>query len=116
MTRKLGSCRGLFRMPPAPSSSPMSLAVSPACPQSPLRLDRLYWPAWHHETPTLPLTHSPAHTLTPPLSLSSSRFMKTIVARHKNGPLVLKIFIKPDANMTLRVIQRRLKSKSPRSL
>ncbi|TXT04392.1 hypothetical protein VHUM_04159 [Vanrija humicola] len=36
--------------------------------------------------------------------------MKTIVARHKNGPLVLKIFIKPDANMTLRVIQRRLKT------
>ncbi|WOO86061.1 Phosphoinositide 3-kinase regulatory subunit 4 [Vanrija pseudolonga] len=43
-------------------------------------------------------------------SLSSSRFMKTIVARHKNGPLVLKIFIKPDTNMTLRVIQRRLKT------
>ncbi|BEJ10919.1 hypothetical protein CspHIS471_0103410 [Cutaneotrichosporon sp. HIS471] len=41
-------------------------------------------------------------------SLSSSRFLKSIVARHKNGPLVLKIFIKPDPSMTLRVIQRRL--------
>jgi len=45
-------------------------------------------------------------------SLSSSRFLKTILARHKNGPLVIKIFIKPDASMTLRVIQRRLKSES----
>jgi phosphoinositide-3-kinase regulatory subunit 4 len=44
-------------------------------------------------------------------SLSSSRFLKSIVARHKNGPLVLKIFIKPDPSMTLRVIQRRLNSK-----
>lgn len=43
-------------------------------------------------------------------SLSSSRFMKSIVARHKFGPLVLKIFIKPDSSMSLRVIQRRLKS------
>lgn len=45
-------------------------------------------------------------------SLSSSRFMKSIVARHKYGPLVLKIFIKPDSSMSLRVIQRRLKSES----
>lgn len=45
-------------------------------------------------------------------SLSSSRFLKSIVARHRNGPLVLKIFIKPDASMTLRVIQRRLKRES----
>ncbi|KAK4685355.1 phosphoinositide-3-kinase, regulatory subunit 4, partial [Tremellales sp. Uapishka_1] len=43
-------------------------------------------------------------------SLSSSRFLKTILARHAYGPLVLKIFIKPDAAMSLRVIQRRLKS------
>jgi phosphoinositide-3-kinase regulatory subunit 4 len=42
--------------------------------------------------------------------MSSSRFLKTLLARHKNGPLVIKIFIKPDASMTLRVIQRRLKS------
>ncbi|EIW67963.1 hypothetical protein TREMEDRAFT_44965 [Tremella mesenterica DSM 1558] len=43
-------------------------------------------------------------------SLTSSRFLKTILARHANGPLVLKIFIKPDAAMSLRVIQRRLKN------
>lgn len=42
-------------------------------------------------------------------SLSSSRFLKTILARHAHGPLVLKIFIKPDSAMSLRVIQRRLK-------
>lgn len=42
-------------------------------------------------------------------SLSSSRFLKSIIVRHANGPLVLKIFIKPDAAMSLRVIQRRLK-------
>jgi hypothetical protein len=45
-------------------------------------------------------------------SLSSSRFLKTILARHAHGPLVLKIFIKPDAAMSLRVIQRRLKGAS----
>lgn len=31
------------------------------------------------------------------------------MARHSYGPIVLKIFIKPDAAMSLRVIQRRLK-------
>jgi phosphoinositide-3-kinase regulatory subunit 4 len=44
-----------------------------------------------------------------PGSLSSSRFLKTILARHAYGPLVLKIFIKPDMAMSLRPIQRRLK-------
>nr|XP_031863613.1 uncharacterized protein CI109_000865 [Kwoniella shandongensis]KAA5530685.1 hypothetical protein CI109_000865 [Kwoniella shandongensis] len=43
-------------------------------------------------------------------SLSSSRFLKTILARHQYGPIVLKIFIKPDSTMSLRVIQRRLKT------
>ncbi|KAK8845442.1 hypothetical protein IAR55_006155 [Kwoniella newhampshirensis] len=43
-------------------------------------------------------------------SLSSSRFLKTILARHEYGPIVLKIFIKPDSAMSLRVIQRRLKT------
>ncbi|WVW81748.1 hypothetical protein I302_103744 [Kwoniella bestiolae CBS 10118] len=43
-------------------------------------------------------------------SLSSSRFLKTILARHAYGPIVLKIFIKPDPGMSLRVIQRRLKT------
>lgn len=59
------------------------------------------------------ISHSPS--LDPRLtsSLSSSRFLKTILARHSYGPLVLKIFIKPDAAMSLRVIQRRLKSELP---
>ncbi|WWC58078.1 uncharacterized protein I303_100613 [Kwoniella dejecticola CBS 10117] len=43
-------------------------------------------------------------------SLSSPRFLKTILARHAFGPIVLKIFIKPDPAMSLRIIQRRLKS------
>ncbi|WWC66876.1 uncharacterized protein I206_100783 [Kwoniella pini CBS 10737] len=43
-------------------------------------------------------------------SLSSSRFLKTILAKHAYGPIVLKIFIKPDPAMSLRVIQRRLKT------
>lgn len=45
-------------------------------------------------------------------SLSSSRFLKTILARHAYGPLVLKIFIKPDVNLSLRPIQQRLKRES----
>lgn len=45
-------------------------------------------------------------------SLSSSRFLKTILARHAYGPLVLKIFIKPDGALSLRPIQRRLKGES----
>jgi phosphoinositide-3-kinase regulatory subunit 4 len=43
------------------------------------------------------------------LSLSSSRFLKTILARHAYGPLVLKIFIKPEEAIYLRTIQKRLK-------
>lgn len=45
-------------------------------------------------------------------SLSSSRFLKTILARHAYGPLVLKIFIKPDVSLSLRPIQQRLKRES----
>jgi phosphoinositide-3-kinase regulatory subunit 4 len=48
-------------------------------------------------------------------SLSSSRFLKTILARHAYGPLVLKIFIKPDTTMSLRPIQRRLKGQLAQS-
>lgn len=49
-------------------------------------------------------------------SLSASRFLKTILVRHEYGLLVLKLFIKPDPLMTLRVYQRRLKSKIAESL
>ena len=44
------------------------------------------------------------------LSLSSARFLKTVRCRHRNGPLVVKIFIKPDPGVSLRKFQRRLKS------
>ena len=43
-------------------------------------------------------------------SLGTSRFLKTVRCRHRNGYLVAKIFIKPDPGMTLRKYQRRLKS------
>jgi hypothetical protein len=59
-----------------------------------------------------PATDLAAATANLAISLCSSRFLKTILARHKYGPLVIKVFIKPDASMTLRVIQRRLKCES----
>lgn len=49
-------------------------------------------------------------------SLSSSRFLKTILVRHAYGLLVVKLFIKPDPVMSLRPIQRRLKSMSKDSM
>ncbi|KAF9254440.1 hypothetical protein L218DRAFT_1082334 [Marasmius fiardii PR-910] len=42
-------------------------------------------------------------------SLGSARFLKTIKCRHKNGYLVVKVFIKPDPGVTLRAYTRRLK-------
>ena len=46
------------------------------------------------------------------LSLGSARFLKTVKCRHKNGYLVVKIFIKPDPGLSLRKYHRRLKSMS----
>ena len=43
-------------------------------------------------------------------SLGSARFLKTVKCRHKNGYLVVKIFIKPDPGLSLRKYHRRLKS------
>lgn len=43
-------------------------------------------------------------------SLGSARFLKTVKCRHKNGYLVVKVFIKPDPGVSLRNHQRRLKS------
>ena len=40
----------------------------------------------------------------------SARFLKTVKCRHRNGCLVIKIFVKPDPGMSLRTHQRRLKS------
>ncbi|KAI0058381.1 ARM repeat-containing protein [Artomyces pyxidatus] len=42
-------------------------------------------------------------------SLGSSRFLKTVRCRHRNGFLIAKIYIKPDPGMSLRKYQRRLK-------
>lgn len=42
-------------------------------------------------------------------SLGSTRFLKSVKVRHRNGPLVVKFFIKPDPDLTLRNYQKRLK-------
>ncbi|PCH37519.1 hypothetical protein WOLCODRAFT_140908 [Wolfiporia cocos MD-104 SS10] len=42
-------------------------------------------------------------------SLGSARFLKTVKCRHKNGYLVVKIFVKPDPGLSLRKYHRRLK-------
>ena len=47
-------------------------------------------------------------------SLGSARFLKTVKCRHRNGNMVVKIFIKPDPGLSLRNYHRRLKSTSSR--
>jgi len=42
-------------------------------------------------------------------SLGSSRFLKTVRCRHRRGPVVVKIYIKPDLGLSLNRYQRRLK-------
>lgn len=46
-------------------------------------------------------------------SLGQSRFLKTVRCRHRNGYLIVKIYIKPDPGVTLRKVQRRLKGALP---
>ncbi|PWN36275.1 WD40 repeat-like protein [Meira miltonrushii] len=41
--------------------------------------------------------------------MGSSRFLKAIKARHKHGPLVVKTFVKPEANLSLRPLVRRIR-------
>ncbi len=43
------------------------------------------------------------------LSLGTSRFLKTVRCRHRNGLTVVKIYIKPDLGASLQKYQRRLK-------
>ncbi|CCO36045.1 phosphoinositide-3-kinase, regulatory subunit 4,p150 [Rhizoctonia solani AG-1 IB] len=43
-------------------------------------------------------------------SLGSARFLKTVRGRHRNGPLVIKVFIKPSADLTLRDHKTRLRN------
>ena len=42
-------------------------------------------------------------------SLGSSRFLKTVRCRHRNGPVIVKIYIKPDLGLSLSRYQRDLK-------
>ncbi|KAM0754729.1 Other/VPS15 protein kinase [Meredithblackwellia eburnea MCA 4105] len=42
-------------------------------------------------------------------SLGTTRFLKTIRARHKQGPLVVKVYLKPDTSWSLKPYQRRVK-------
>lgn len=42
-------------------------------------------------------------------SLGSSRFLKTVRCRHRNGPVVVKIYIKPDLGLSLSRYQRNSK-------
>lgn len=41
--------------------------------------------------------------------MGTSRFLKTIRVKHKEGPLIIKVFIKPDPILNLKLIHRRLK-------
>ncbi|KAF9516566.1 hypothetical protein BS47DRAFT_1371689 [Hydnum rufescens UP504] len=43
-------------------------------------------------------------------SLGSSRFLKTVRGRHRNGPVIVKMFIKHDPMLSLRTYQKRLKA------
>ncbi|RDB23837.1 Serine/threonine-protein kinase ppk19 [Hypsizygus marmoreus] len=42
-------------------------------------------------------------------SLGSARFLKSVKCRHRNGFMVIKVFIKPDPGLSLRTYHRRLK-------
>ncbi|KAI0729483.1 hypothetical protein C8Q72DRAFT_307334 [Fomitopsis betulina] len=42
-------------------------------------------------------------------SLGAARFLKTVKCRHRNGYLVVKIFVKPDPGLSLRKYHKRLK-------
>ncbi|EJU01456.1 ARM repeat-containing protein [Dacryopinax primogenitus] len=43
-------------------------------------------------------------------SMGTARFLKTVKAKHRNGPVVVKIFIKPDLGIGLKGYHRRLKA------
>ncbi|KAK4047771.1 Serine/threonine-protein kinase [Microbotryomycetes sp. JL221] len=43
-------------------------------------------------------------------SMGTSRFLKTIRARHRNGPLVVKVFGKADPSWSLKAFLRRIKA------
>ncbi|GAA5836125.1 hypothetical protein JCM9279_002203 [Rhodotorula babjevae] len=43
-------------------------------------------------------------------SMGSSRFLKSVRARHKSGALVVKVFVKPDPALSLKPFHRRIKA------
>ncbi|GAA5899743.1 hypothetical protein JCM5296_004211 [Sporobolomyces johnsonii] len=43
-------------------------------------------------------------------SMGSSRFLKTVRARHRQGALVVKLFVKPDPSLSLKPYHRRIKA------
>jgi len=55
------------------------------------------------QCPTCPVTWC----LTRP-SVGHSRFLKSVKSRHRNGPLLVKVFIKPDPALSLRTYHSRL--------
>ncbi|CEQ42196.1 SPOSA6832_04001, partial [Sporobolomyces salmonicolor] len=42
--------------------------------------------------------------------MGSSRFLKTVRARHRQGALVVKLFVKPDPSLSLKPYHRRIKA------
>jgi hypothetical protein len=44
-------------------------------------------------------------------SIGNARFMKTIRGRHKDGYVVVKIFVKPELGMSLSKYIKKIKSK-----
>lgn len=48
------------------------------------------------------------------LSIGNARFMKTIRGRHKDTLVVVKIFVKPDPQLSLRSYVKKLQGKSGR--
>lgn len=42
-------------------------------------------------------------------SMGTSRFLKTIRGKHRQGVLVVKVFVKPDPSLSLKAMHRRLK-------
>ena len=44
--------------------------------------------------------------------MGSSRFLKSVRARHKSGALVVKVFVKPDPALSLKPFHRRIKGAS----
>lgn len=47
--------------------------------------------------------------------MGSSRFLKAVRARHREGALVVKVFIKPDPSVSLKQFAKRIKGGPTRS-